>query len=106
MKPSLSLEEPSSGNNPVLFDLVEEMATRLQSGDAAAVEAWIAAQGGYAGRLRRLLPTVQVMAELGSAADGSAASLASEGEAAAAADGAGDGRVGQRRRRLGRVVGL
>jgi serine/threonine protein kinase/Flp pilus assembly protein TadD len=81
MKPSVSLEAPSSGNDPVLFDLVEEMAARLQSGDAAAVEAWIAAQEGYAERLRRLLPTVQVMAELGSAAAGSAASSASEGEA-------------------------
>jgi hypothetical protein len=48
------------------------MAARLQSGDAAAVEAWIAAQGEHAERLRRLLPTVLVMADLGSAADGSA----------------------------------
>jgi tetratricopeptide (TPR) repeat protein/serine/threonine protein kinase len=69
MKPSASGGAPPSADEPVLFDLVEEMAARLQSDDAAAVEAWIAAQGVYAERLRRLLPTVRVMAELGSAAD-------------------------------------
>jgi tetratricopeptide (TPR) repeat protein len=71
MKPSASAGAPPSADEPVLFDLVEEMAARLQSDDAAAVEAWTAAQGVYAERLRRLLPTVRVMAELGSA-DGQA----------------------------------
>jgi tetratricopeptide (TPR) repeat protein len=70
MKPSASVGAPRSADEPVLFDLVEEMAARLQAGDSAAVEAWIAAQGEHAERLRRLLPTVRVMAELGSAADG------------------------------------
>ncbi len=66
MTPSLSPGKPSTGDDPALFDLVEEMAARLQAGDAADVEAWIAAQGEHAERLRRLLPTVRVMAELGS----------------------------------------
>jgi tetratricopeptide (TPR) repeat protein/serine/threonine protein kinase len=70
MKPSPSLGDLCSGDDPALFDLAEEMAARLQSEDVADVEAWIAAQGEHAERLRRLLPTVQVMAQLG-AADGS-----------------------------------
>src|SRR4051812_38628908 len=81
MKPSPSLGELRNGDDPALFDLAEEMAARLQSGDAADLEAWIAAQGEHADRLRRLLPTVRVMAELGSAADGSAPAPGPEGEA-------------------------
>jgi serine/threonine protein kinase/Flp pilus assembly protein TadD len=80
MKPSPALSAPRSGDDPALFDLVEEMAARLQSEEAAEVEVWIAAQGEYAERLRRLLPTVQVMAELGSGAGGSGARLGPEGE--------------------------
>jgi serine/threonine protein kinase/Flp pilus assembly protein TadD len=66
MKPSPSLGAPRSGEE-ALGDLVEELAARLQAGDADDVEAWIAAQGDHAERLRLLLPTVRVMAELGSA---------------------------------------
>jgi WD40 repeat protein len=80
MMPSPSLGKPSSADDPALFDLAEEMAARLQSGDSADVGAWIAAQGEHAERLRRLLPTVQAMAELGSAADGSAPPAGLEGE--------------------------
>jgi serine/threonine protein kinase/Flp pilus assembly protein TadD len=71
MNPSPGLSAPRNGDDSALFDLVEEMAARLQSEEAADVEAWIAAQPVYADRLRRLLPTVQVMAELGSGAGGS-----------------------------------
>ena len=43
MMPSPSLGRPPSADDPTLFDLAEEMAARLQSGDSADVEAWIAA---------------------------------------------------------------
>jgi serine/threonine protein kinase/Flp pilus assembly protein TadD len=72
MKPSAGPGVSPSSDDPALFDLVEELADRLQSEDSADLEAWVAAQGEYANRLRRLLPTVQVMAELGSAAGGPA----------------------------------
>jgi serine/threonine protein kinase/Flp pilus assembly protein TadD len=72
MKLSPSMNDQRTGDDPALFDLAEEMAARIQTGDAAGLEAWIAAQGEHADRLRRLLPTVRVMAELGSAAGGSA----------------------------------
>jgi serine/threonine protein kinase len=81
MRPSPSLGAPHSGDDPVLFDLAEEMAARLQSEGVAELEAWIAAQGEHAGRLRRLLPTVRVMAALGSGADGSAPPPGPGGEA-------------------------
>jgi serine/threonine protein kinase len=81
MNPSPVLSAPPSGDDSALFDLVEEMAARLQSAEAAAVEAWIAAQPVYADRLRRLLPTVQVMAELGSGAGRSGPGRGAEDEA-------------------------
>jgi serine/threonine protein kinase/tetratricopeptide (TPR) repeat protein len=80
VKPNPSLDDLRNGDDPALFDLAEEMAARLQSGGAADLEAWIAAQGGYADRLRRLLPTVQAMAALASA-DGSAPAAGPEGAA-------------------------
>ena len=80
MKPSPSLGDLRNGDDPAVFDLAEEMAARLQSGDSAEVEAWIAAQGEHADRLRRLLPTMQAMAELGSGAGSSGPRLGPEGE--------------------------
>ncbi len=91
MKPSANLGEPRDGDDPALFDLAEELAARLQSGGAADLEAWIAAQGAHADRLRRLLPTVRVMAELGGAAD--AAPPRIESEAAPATGDLGDFRI-------------
>jgi serine/threonine protein kinase/tetratricopeptide (TPR) repeat protein len=81
MKSSPSLSHLQNGDDPALFDLAEEMADRLQTENADDLEAWIAAQGEHAERLRRLLPTVRVMAELGSAASSSAPPTGSEGEA-------------------------
>ncbi|MEX2186266.1 MAG: protein kinase [Pirellulales bacterium] len=51
-----------------LGDLVDEFAARWQAGEIGNTEEFIRANAPYAEALRRLLPTVQVMAELGDAA--------------------------------------
>ena len=52
----------------VLIDLVDEIAKRTQAGELVDVEAYIAAHPGHAERLRKLLPAVEALAELGHSA--------------------------------------
>ncbi len=54
-----------TGTNQVLDDLLEEIAGNLQSGRRADVEAYIAEHPEHAEDLRRLLPAMRVLAELG-----------------------------------------
>jgi len=57
----------------ILADLVEELTTRLQSGQAVDVEELAEVHPAYAERLRQLFPALQALAEAGSSsANGSA----------------------------------
>jgi hypothetical protein len=58
---------PSLGNDPILNDLIEEVASQLQAGKAVDLEAYARKHPDYAEQLRQLLPAVQVLADLGSA---------------------------------------
>jgi serine/threonine protein kinase len=51
-----------------LIDLVDEIAERVQAGEAVDVEAYLAAYPGHADRLRQLLPAVEALAGFGSSA--------------------------------------
>src|SRR5262249_36083271 len=64
-------------------ELIEELATRLRAGEPVDLEAYIQEHPGQAERLRRLLPAVEVLAELGrSGASGSAPPRVSDADAA------------------------
>jgi serine/threonine-protein kinase len=77
-----TVDRPSAGvsDDPVLTELVEELANRLQAGEPVDLEGFLREHPKHAEELRRLLPAVQLMAELGRSAAGevhlpSAASL-------------------------------
>jgi serine/threonine protein kinase len=55
----------SNHEDPGLTDLVEEFAARVQAGEAMDPDAFARAHPSYEGRLRRLLPAVQALADLG-----------------------------------------
>jgi hypothetical protein len=52
-------------DDPVLADLVEEFANRLQRGEAVDASAYAREHPERAEKLRQLLPGVQVLADLG-----------------------------------------
>ena len=55
----------TSGYDPVLDDVIEEMANRLQAGEAVDGAAILAKYPDRADSIRRLLPAMEVMAEFG-----------------------------------------
>jgi serine/threonine protein kinase len=55
-------------DDPLLANLVEDFATRLQRGEAVEISAYVREHPDHAEPLRRLLPGVQVLAELGRSA--------------------------------------
>jgi hypothetical protein len=57
---------PTTSDAPTaeLIDLVEELARKLQTGGPADLDAFLARHAEHADQLRRLLPTVQVLADL------------------------------------------
>jgi serine/threonine protein kinase len=69
----------TNGSSAVLDDVIEEVANRLQSGDAVDVEAILARYPEHAESLRRLLPAIAVMAEFGVSASRLAAAGAFPG---------------------------
>jgi serine/threonine protein kinase len=69
----------TNGSSAVLDDVIEEVANRLQSGDAVDVEAILVRYPEHAESLRRLLPAIAVMAEFGVSASRLAASGVSPG---------------------------
>ena len=86
--------------DPVVAELIEELASRLRAGEPVDVEAFLEEHPAQAEPLRRLLPTIQVLAELGrSGASGSAPPLTCDGDPAS-------GTLGDFRllRELGRVL--
>jgi serine/threonine protein kinase len=64
----------TNGSDPVLDDVIEEVANRLQAGDAVDCEAILAKYPDRADSIRRLLPAIEVMAEFGISASRLAAS--------------------------------
>jgi serine/threonine protein kinase len=61
---------PSLGeSDPLAAELLEELAARLQAGERLDLEACIQKHPECAERLRRLLPTVQVLADLGGSSE-------------------------------------
>src|SRR5262249_40090876 len=66
MNPSAD-EAPISSADPILEDLVAEITDRLQAGDPVDLAGYLARYPEYSGELRRLLPALEMMAELGSA---------------------------------------
>jgi serine/threonine protein kinase/WD40 repeat protein len=68
----------STGTDPVLDNLIDEFAKRLQAGERVDVETFVHEHPERAEELCRLLPAMQVLAELGrSAAEGSLAETTS-----------------------------
>jgi WD40 repeat protein/serine/threonine protein kinase len=66
---SSALSPGSHDGDASLFeDLVEQFTDRLQAGEAVDVEALLAAHPAYAERLRRLLPSLELIAGLGQSA--------------------------------------
>jgi tetratricopeptide (TPR) repeat protein/serine/threonine protein kinase len=59
---------PGSAADPVVAELLEELANRLQAGEPVDVEAVVREHPERAEQLRRLLPAVQLLAELGRSA--------------------------------------
>src|SRR5262245_9762933 len=56
-----------SWEDPVLIDLIDQIARKVQAGEPVDVEAYTRAHPQYADRLRRLLPAVQMLTDLGQA---------------------------------------
>lgn len=59
----------SGSADPVLNDLVDELAARLQAGHDVNVDECAAAHPEYADQLRRLIPALQVLADLSHSRD-------------------------------------
>jgi len=80
----------TSGFDPVLDDVIEELANRIQAGEPVDIEAILARYPDRAESLRRLLPAMEVMAEFGV----SASRLAAKGVAAGVGPVHGDAALG------------
>jgi WD40 repeat protein/serine/threonine protein kinase len=59
----------------ILIDLIDDIAKKVQAGEPLDVEAYLQAHPGHADRLRRLLPAVEVLADLGRSASAGEASI-------------------------------
>src|SRR5437899_7219968 len=94
MTPASSQSCSASQAGSLVHDLVEEISTKLQRGETVDIEEYVRAHPDCAERLRGVLPTLQVLAELGfSAADGATADPAAEGSSAALRGVLGDYRI-------------
>ncbi len=63
---------PTSGTDPVLAELFEEITVKLQAGEPVDLEAYAQRYPEQAEALRRLLPAMEVLADLGRSAPPSA----------------------------------
>jgi tetratricopeptide (TPR) repeat protein/serine/threonine protein kinase len=73
MSTSASLRSRSGSTEAVLADIVEEVTNKLHAGEPVDIEAYVGAHPEFAEPLRRLLPALAVLADLGrSAASGEA----------------------------------
>src|SRR5437588_10339223 len=77
MTSTMKVCNPLPQTGSLLAELVEEIAEKFQAGEAVDLEAFAAAHPEVAEQIRQLIPTVQVLAQLGrSAADGDPAAIA------------------------------
>jgi serine/threonine protein kinase/tetratricopeptide (TPR) repeat protein len=74
---SRSLSGPVSGEDPVLTDLLEEIANQIQAGLPVDLEAYLEKHPEHAEELRQLLPAVQVLNRLGKSAGPGEVAIAS-----------------------------
>jgi serine/threonine protein kinase len=72
---------PSAEENPILTDLVEAFAARVQAGEALDAAAYAREHPAHEAELRRLLPAVVAMAELGESKAGDDVLAASAADA-------------------------
>src|SRR5436190_22279464 len=56
----------TSSDDHLLVDLVEELSQKLAEGNSADVEAFLGDHGDHAAKLRSLIPTLQMLVEIGS----------------------------------------
>src|SRR5438874_867393 len=75
MNASASNVAANGQDTSALTDLVEDIVNRLQDGDTVNVEAYIREHPEHAEGLRRLLPAMEVLAELGRSAPVSGVSV-------------------------------
>src|SRR5437868_134606 len=77
MTSTMKVCNPLPQTGSLLAELVEEIAEKFQAGEAVDLEAFAAGHPEVAEQIRQLIPTVQVLAQLGrSAADGDPAAIA------------------------------
>jgi serine/threonine-protein kinase len=65
---SSAASRPTTGSQAALDRLIEELTQRLQSGEPIDLEAFLAQHPDEADTLRRLLPALEVLADLGRSA--------------------------------------
>jgi serine/threonine protein kinase/tetratricopeptide (TPR) repeat protein len=73
---SVSRSGAGASADAAFAELVEELTARLQGGGPLDVEAYLEQHPEHAGRLRELLPALQMLAEFSEAASGGAGALA------------------------------
>src|SRR5690242_18856044 len=83
----------ATNGRPELENLLEEVAGRLEAGEALDVEAFAAAHPEHAEQLRRVLPTMLLLADLGHSASASGAAPPMEGDSDPAGGVLGDFRI-------------
>ena len=83
----------AAGVDQVLNGLIEHYAGRMEKGESLDVEACARAHPEYAEQLRKLLPTMQVLADLGHSADASTGQEAPVGAGRGAVGTLGDFRI-------------
>src|SRR5947209_15177452 len=68
MSTSMSQLNPTSETDAILGELVEELAKKLRTGEPVDLEAFLGEHPEQADALRKLLPTIAIMADLGRSA--------------------------------------
>ena len=75
MNVPLNHSNAHSMQDQILIDLIDDIAKKVQAGEPVDVEAYLQAHPGHSDRLRRLLPAVEVLADLGRSASAGEASI-------------------------------
>src|SRR5690242_1240524 len=68
MSISMGRVSEAGGSEAILVDLFEEIASKLQAGEPVDLEGYVRAYPEQAEQLRRLLPAIDVLADLGRSA--------------------------------------
>jgi serine/threonine-protein kinase len=75
MNVPLNHSTADSMKDQILIDLIDDIAKKVQASEPVDVEAYLQAHPGHSDRLRRLLPAVEVLADLGRSASAGEASI-------------------------------